>query len=260
MKKSTKIILLIIAVLVVIGIFWYAIKKHPSSVTPAEQSAAAISQTKAAAAQIKNLSQTDSDLDGISNSDEINIYHTDPNKADTDGDGLLDGDEIKIYHTNPLKWDTDGDGYSDGYKVRRGVNPLGPNSLDLIAPGKSLELPPLTAYNGVQITPSELMSAGFTGVKQLLPTAVQYYPPQYYFSVDQHVAGSLGWGAASNVITVLVLPTTDKNWVYNNGQMEIKDESGRTQINLTTSGYYISIDGPDKDKETSLANELSKLF
>jgi hypothetical protein len=36
----------------------------------------------------------DSDHDGLSDYDEINIYHTDPNLADTDGDGYLDGDEI----------------------------------------------------------------------------------------------------------------------------------------------------------------------
>src|SRR5438477_7915088 len=37
---------------------------------------------------------TDLDGDGLSNLDEINIYHTDPTKFDTDGDGYGDGDEI----------------------------------------------------------------------------------------------------------------------------------------------------------------------
>lgn len=43
----------------------------------------------------------DSDMDGISDYDEVNIYHTDPNDPDTDHDGFPDGAEI-VAHTNPL--------------------------------------------------------------------------------------------------------------------------------------------------------------
>lgn len=42
----------------------------------------------------------DTDGDGISDYDEINIYHTDYNDADTDHDGVPDGAEI-VNHTNP---------------------------------------------------------------------------------------------------------------------------------------------------------------
>jgi Bacterial TSP3 repeat len=76
----------------------------------------------------------DTDGDGLSNADEINIYHTDPSKADTDGDGLSDRDEIVTWKTNPLNPDTDGDGYTDGSEVKNGYNPLGPGKL----------LPPVT--------------------------------------------------------------------------------------------------------------------
>ena len=61
----------------------------------------------------------DSDGDGISDMDEILIYHTDPFNKDTDGDGISDGDEIKTYKTNPLNPDTDGDGISDGDEIRK---------------------------------------------------------------------------------------------------------------------------------------------
>ncbi|MCB9688807.1 MAG: hypothetical protein H6738_21830 [Alphaproteobacteria bacterium] len=36
----------------------------------------------------------DTDLDGLSDSDEMLYYHTDPNVPDTDGDGVLDGTEV----------------------------------------------------------------------------------------------------------------------------------------------------------------------
>ena len=43
---------------------------------------------------------------------------------DSDGDGLSDYDEINIYHTNPYLEDTDGDGISDFQEVKNGTDPL----------------------------------------------------------------------------------------------------------------------------------------
>jgi hypothetical protein len=43
---------------------------------------------------------------------------------DSDMDGLTDGQEVHIYHTNATNADTDGDGFSDGEEVLRGTNPL----------------------------------------------------------------------------------------------------------------------------------------
>ena len=49
--------------------------------------------------------------------------------GDTDGDGLTDYDEINIYGTNPNKPDTDDDGLGDGQEVFGGSSaPLDPNS------------------------------------------------------------------------------------------------------------------------------------
>jgi hypothetical protein len=74
-------------------------------------------------------STIDSDHDGLTDYQEVHVYHTDMLRSDTDGDGLSDGDEVNIYHTDPLKADTDGDGYSDGAEVKSGYNPLGPGKL-----------------------------------------------------------------------------------------------------------------------------------
>ena len=49
--------------------------------------------------------------------------------ADSDGDGITDSDELKVYHTDHNNPDTDGDGYLDGEEVRNGYNPLGEGRL-----------------------------------------------------------------------------------------------------------------------------------
>ncbi len=61
----------------------------------------------------------DSDGDGLSDSSEVNIFHTDPHKKDTDGDGLSDREEVEVYNTDPNNVDTDGDGLSDGDEVHK---------------------------------------------------------------------------------------------------------------------------------------------
>jgi len=94
----------------------------------------------------------DSDRDGLSDSDETGIYHTDPANPDTDGDGYNDGDEVRNGYsprhgggqkmsevdsdddglndaaelsagTDLLVADTDGDGYSDGTEISHGYSP-----------------------------------------------------------------------------------------------------------------------------------------
>jgi hypothetical protein len=42
---------------------------------------------------------------------------------DTDGDGLSDWDELNIYHTSPYLADSDSDGISDSEEVRNGTDP-----------------------------------------------------------------------------------------------------------------------------------------
>lgn len=44
--------------------------------------------------------------------------------VDSDLDGLTDQGEIQLYQTNPAKPDTDGDGYLDGAEILVGTNPL----------------------------------------------------------------------------------------------------------------------------------------
>jgi hypothetical protein len=95
----------------------------------------------------------DRDNDGLSDTDESNLYHTNPENSDTDGDGFTDDLEIRNGYsprhagstklneidsdtdnlndyleiklgTDLLKPDTDGDGFTDGTEVYTGFDPL----------------------------------------------------------------------------------------------------------------------------------------
>lgn len=68
-------------------------------------------------------SSLDSDGDGLTDQDEIDVYGTEPMRYDSDGDGLGDGTELGLADhdadpstvTDPLLADTDGDGVLDGF-------------------------------------------------------------------------------------------------------------------------------------------------
>ncbi len=69
-------------------------------------------------------------------SDDTATEATDPvedsaqDDVDTDGDGLSDTEETDVWGTDPALYDTDGDGYGDGGEVANGYNPLGDGLLD----------------------------------------------------------------------------------------------------------------------------------
>ena len=68
-------------------------------------------------------SEEDPDEDGINNRDEIDLG-TSPINSDTDRDNLTDYEELYQYHTDPLLEDTDGDGLTDYDDVKLGFSPL----------------------------------------------------------------------------------------------------------------------------------------
>ncbi|MCK5438270.1 MAG: hypothetical protein KAI90_09650, partial [Desulfobulbaceae bacterium] len=75
------------------------------------------------------------DGDGISDSDETDVYGTNPEMADTDNDNINDGDELAYWGPNwnddfdsdgilnLLDPDSDNDGVIDGTEISQGTNP-----------------------------------------------------------------------------------------------------------------------------------------
>jgi hypothetical protein len=70
---------------------------------------------------------------------------------DTDLDGLTDQGEIQIYKTDPNKADTDNDGYDDGVEVLAGTDPLDPKSF----PGSPVVAENVVATEQSSVKPAE---------------------------------------------------------------------------------------------------------
>lgn len=67
----------------------------------------------------------DIDSDGLTNYEEY-VLGTDPYSTDTDGDGLSDGDEVNVYNTDPLNPDSDNDTVIDSDEINFGLDPTDP--------------------------------------------------------------------------------------------------------------------------------------
>lgn len=69
----------------------------------------------------------DTDGDGLTDAEEASLG-TNPNDPDSDMDGLSDGNERNVYGTNPLNDDTDSDGLGDHQEIDLGADPNKPDT------------------------------------------------------------------------------------------------------------------------------------
>ena len=107
--------------------------------------------------------------DNTANSGATSTVATDPHNMDTDGDGLSDYDEVNIYHTSPYLEDTDGDGIPDGVEVKNGTDPNCPEGkvCNAIAPLSTGTVPILSATppsTSVPVDTSGDNAAAITGL------------------------------------------------------------------------------------------------
>ena len=123
-----------------------------------------------------NRFSADSDLDDLSDYQEVFIYLTNPLSNDSDSDTLDDFSEVMVYHTNPLSNDTDSDHMSDEWEVLYSLDPLDPTDAGLDPDGDMLSN--LGEYQNGTLpnnwdTDSDMMSDGWEvqyGLNPLDPT------------------------------------------------------------------------------------------
>lgn len=129
-----RLILLAVAVvfaLVATGLAYW-VKNRPSD-APSPGQIEQLEDTTPVQNPVRNTTPStapvvDSDGDGLLDTEEAE-YNTDPLKVDTDLDGLTDRQEVRVHMTDPLAKDTDKDGFTDGEEVRNFYNPNGPGKL-----------------------------------------------------------------------------------------------------------------------------------
>lgn len=71
---------------------------------------------------INIMLQEPSDIKGLTKAQKLEMGFNYIDGSDTDGDGLSDKEEIEIYKTDPLKFSTSGDIIGDGYKIKNNLD------------------------------------------------------------------------------------------------------------------------------------------
>lgn len=108
----------------------------------------------------------DFDKDGLLNKEE-DEYKTNPLAVDTDLDGVSDYDEVRKYNTNPLVRDTDEDTVYDGLEINLKLDPLNKKTDGKTADGKR-KIEKEFAYNdSVKLTMSCTPTAADVSISEL---------------------------------------------------------------------------------------------
>ncbi len=116
-KDVTRLLIIFLVLLVILGV------KTGIKRTQLKNSLLAGLEVQDEDTFVKSLKGKKSDIKGMSQYDKYKMgldYH---NGSDSDHDGLSDKEEIEVYGTDPLKSSTAGDLYTDGYKVANDMNP-----------------------------------------------------------------------------------------------------------------------------------------
>ncbi len=175
----------------------------------------------------------DTDKDGLTDADEINIYKTNALNDDTDDDGIGDLDEIFLYHTNPLE-----------------------NTESYTLPGPNSEV--VDQNYGISLTFDEVTSAGATTIAE---SESGYEPPlgfqlgdvYYLISTTADYTGSIN----------LMIPYNESAIQNENnlGLMHFNEETGIWE-NVTTSIDTVNniIYGVVSDLSTFVIMELIPSF
>ena len=121
--KIGKIVLIILAILLALIIIGVIIGNLAGKDSGSANDTLISSRSSALSEELQEAwGKTPSDIEGMTKLDKYNAGLSVAAGSDSDGDGLTDKEEIELYHSDPLKVSTAGDLYSDLYKVENGLD------------------------------------------------------------------------------------------------------------------------------------------
>jgi hypothetical protein len=195
-RQKLKVLALIIVIIIAIATFFVvrAIIKHKREVDAAKKSMVQI-DIHSTFKEAEFPPEGDWDGDGLKNKQELDgieiefqgekqIVKPNVQSEDSDGDGISDGDEIQL-GLNPLNEDTDGDGILDGYELIAGLNPKWARSdeatndadriMDVVKKCGELTLTIHGNANCAEVTIEELDLVGITANASVLSKVYNIY-------------------------------------------------------------------------------------
>jgi len=140
--------------------------------------------------------------------------------ADSDLDGLTNNQEENIWGTDPLNPDTDGDGILDGIEVKNGTNPLDPFDPSFRRPKitkSDSALREQASEDILRAFPSETADTLQQALQTLFPSGQADLFRQVFWKVaDESILENLfdSFGDDTDLISSLD-PTQDQNWLIN---------------------------------------------
>jgi serine/threonine protein kinase len=185
----------------------------------------------------------DDDRDGLLNGQELE-FGTLPNVPDTDLDGLSDADELNTRKTDPLKPDTDGDGINDGPEVSRALDPLKADTDDDGIPDAQDQAPGATSTP----TPDEGQTAqagqAATAAASQTAAAIASQTAQAQTDATQTAEAQASQTAAAQtaaaMLRIAYIFSTDESTA--NDYKEMLQDTGLFTVDLITLGDLLSTD------------------
>lgn len=177
----------------------------------------------------------DFDKDGL-NTDEERQHSTKASLPDSDGDGLSDGDEVNIYLTDPLLSDTDNDGFEDGREVARGYSPLIKISQFASAEELKLWTDRISSYKLHEPTPTTLKLKSATPESQ---SNITYTNAAYKYALELPAVLTVRESDESRLVGIYISGTNPEGEVLEdpiNISIAVK-VAGQTQKDWVTSQY-----------------------
>lgn len=119
--KNNKKFIIAMMIIIVAGNIGILVKKHKYGTSSEFPLGMEVQDFDAYMETQKNVP---SDIEGYSVYDKYVMGLQRQDGSDSDFDGLTDKEEIEVYGTDPLKASTAGDLYTDSYKIEHGLDPM----------------------------------------------------------------------------------------------------------------------------------------